>query len=512
MLFLDSHQEENGLQKSDSPVRRTTRRASRPANRAAFALLALALVTLLALSTLLTGCGKPEPTPTPTKTPTLAPSSTPPPTPTPAESAAATKQAGAQTATETPRPTQTPTATATATPTAVTMHSDLQEPPSDVETLLQIMNASSRNSQPPAEVNPEGSSQQESAAPAADAQTVPSAPTPAAATSSSTASTGTAINPLTGLPVHAAKLNRRPLAVKVPNFPFDARPQSGLSRADVVIEHEAEAYLSRFMAVFLGGDAPALGPIRSLRLPDAELVSIFKGALVASGGHPAVKIRITEGKPWAAGYSRIICPEAPFLGDGGAMRRMNKPNRRYELTLYSDTASLWNVLSQRGVNQGQDFHNMWVFDENPPPGGRDATYLKIVYKPQWSIAEYRYDPGVKAYRRFDVGKPLMDELTGRQIAPSNVLLIYANHSNSDILADAHDPAHPWYAVLVQLWGQGSGKLFRDGRAYDIQWVRADAQAPNDRLLILDSQGNQIPFRPGQTFIQLVRPDANVQIN
>jgi hypothetical protein len=381
---------------------------------------------------------------------------------------------------------------------------DLQESPTDVETLLDIMNASSRNWETVTEPTPAGPSEQGNPAPAG--------PTPAAATSSVTASTGTAINPLTGLPVHAAKLSRRPLAVKVPNFPFDARPQSGLSRADVVIEHEAEAYLTRFMAIFLGGDAPALGPIRSLRLPDAELVPIFKAALVASGGHPAVKIRITEGKPWAAGYSRIICPEAPFLGDGGATRRANKPNRRYELTLYSDTSSLWNVLSQRGVNQGQDFHNMWVFDENPPSGGQDATHLRIVYKPQWSIAEYRYDAGVKAYRRFDVGKPLMDELTGRQIAPSNVLLLYVNHSNSDILADAHDPAHPWYAVLIQLWGQGSGKLLRNGRVYDIQWVRENAQAPNDRLLVLDSQGNQIPFRPGQTFIQLVRPDADVQID
>lgn len=318
-------------------------------------------------------------------------------------------------------------------------------------------------------------------------------------------------NPLTGLPAPAANLNRRPLGVKVPNFPSSARPQSGLSRADVVIEHEAEAYLTRFMAIFYGNDAPVLGPIRSLRLPDAELIPIFKAVLVASGGHPAVKIRITEGKPWADGYLRIICPEAPFLGDGGAMRRISKPGKRYELTLYSDTPSLWNVVSQRGVNQRPDL-NMWVFDPNPPAGGTPATHLKIVYKPTWSESEYRYDPNVLAWRRYDVGQPLIDELTGQQIAPSNVLLLYANHADSDILADAHDPAHPYYAVLVQLWGEGSGKLFRDGRAYDIRWVRQDAQGPNDRLLILDGQGNQIPFRPGSTWIQLARPGANVQID
>jgi hypothetical protein len=376
--------------------------------------------------------------------------------------------------------------------------------PSDVETLEDLMNASLKDTPSSSDGDTQASSNPKQASvsePQAPAMKPPQTQGP-----------GSDINPLTGLRVNAAKLNRRPLGVKVPNFPFDARPQSGLSRADVVIEHEAEAYLSRFTAIFLGNDANALGPIRSLRLPDAELMSIFKATLVASGGHPAVKVRITQGKEWAAGYKRILCPEAPFLGDGGAMRRVNKPGRRYELTMYSDTPSLWNVVAQRGVNQRQDFGNMWVFDPSPPAGGRGATYLKIVYKPTWSEAEYRYDGNTHTYRRYDVGKPTMDEWTGEQIAPSNVLVLFANHVNSDILADAHDPAHPWYAVAIQLWGQGTGKLMRDGQVYDIKWVRENAQTASDRLIILDGNGNQIPFRPGPTWIQLVRPDGNVQIN
>jgi hypothetical protein len=48
--------------------------------------------------------------------------------------------------------------------------------------------------------------------------------------------------------------------------------------------------------------------------------------------------------------------------------------------------------------------------------------------------------------------------------------------------------------------------------YEVQWVRQDAQGENDRLLILDGNGNQIPFRPGTTWIQLARPGANVQID
>jgi hypothetical protein len=241
-------------------------------------------------------------------------------------------------------------------------------------------------------------------------------------------------------------------------------------------------------------------------------MSIFKATLVASGGHPQVKIRITQDKAWAAGYKRIICPEAPFLGDGGTLRRVAKPGRRYELTLYSDTPSLWNLSTQRGINGRQDFHNMWTFSDAPPAGGRDASYLKIIYKPTYSIAEFRYDNASKTHKRFDVGQVTTDELTGQQLAPSNILVLYANHMNSDIAADTHDPNNIYYSILIQIWGEGTGKLLRDGKVYDIRWIRQNAQQSNDRLIFVDGAGNQVPLRPGQTWIQLVRPDANVQIN
>ena len=92
---------------------------------------------------------------------------------------------------------------------------------------------------------------------------------------------GPDVNPLTGLKGDVDRLNRVPLSVKVPNYPPEARPQSGLSLADVVIEHEAEAYLTRFMAIFLSNDAPSLGPVRSLRLIDGELIPIFKSVHIS---------------------------------------------------------------------------------------------------------------------------------------------------------------------------------------------------------------------------------------
>jgi hypothetical protein len=321
------------------------------------------------------------------------------------------------------------------------------------------------------------------------------------------------VNPLTGLKVDdPAKLERRPLGVKIPNYPPEARPQSGLSLADVVVEHEAEAYLTRFTTIFLANDvSPELGPVRSVRLIDAELMPIFRAVLVTSGGHMAVKLRATEGKPWAEGYQRIICPEEPFLGDGGTLRRVPKEGRRYELTMYTDTEGLWKLSTERGVNERQDFGDMWVFSESPPPGGAEATNLKIVYKPDAAEVEYRYDAESSAYKRFDVGEPTIDDLTDEQIAPANVLVLYAHHADTDIAADTHDPNHTWYSISIQLWGEGPAKLLRDGKLYEGKWVRVDPQGAGDRLIVVDGEGAQIPFRPGATWIQVVRLNGNVQI-
>ena len=97
------------------------------------------------------------------------------------------------------------------------------------------------------------------------------------------------VDPFTGLQVaDASVLNRRPLAVKVSEFPRRVRPQDGLSLADLVFEHYAEAGVSRMTAIFLGNDSPKVGSIRSARLIDLVLTEFYKAMLITSGSSPGV--------------------------------------------------------------------------------------------------------------------------------------------------------------------------------------------------------------------------------
>ena len=88
------------------------------------------------------------------------------------------------------------------------------------------------------------------------------------------------LNPLTGLPVaDPALLERMPIMVKVSNFPREGRPHAGLSFADIVFDYYIGYGTNRFLAIFYGNDSPSIGPVRSGRLVDAQLVRLYQGIL-----------------------------------------------------------------------------------------------------------------------------------------------------------------------------------------------------------------------------------------
>ncbi len=85
------------------------------------------------------------------------------------------------------------------------------------------------------------------------------------------------INPYTGLKVDdPAVLDRRPVMVKVSNFPPSGRPQYGLSLADLVFEHYIGEGMNRFSAIYYGNKPEKVGPVRSARLADVQLASMYQ--------------------------------------------------------------------------------------------------------------------------------------------------------------------------------------------------------------------------------------------
>src|SRR3954451_3170906 len=112
---------------------------------------------------------------------------------------------------------------------------------------------------------------------------LPSATPSPAYTSDYESPAPTALAPLTGVVVPAGSLTNSALAAKVDNHP-DARPQIGLGHTDLLYEELVEGGLTRYAAVW-HSDVPAeIGPIRSIRPMDPDIISPLGGIIAYSGG------------------------------------------------------------------------------------------------------------------------------------------------------------------------------------------------------------------------------------
>ena len=306
------------------------------------------------------------------------------------------------------------------------------------------------------------------------------------------------VNPLTGLKVaNPSLLERRPLAVKVSQFPRRVRPQAGLSVADLVWEHYAEAGVTRMTAIYLGGDAPQVGSIRSARLIDIVLAESYKAMLVTSGSSEGTLKRLSL----ASFYDRVIaeatgyneCP--PLCREEGADLSSDK--------LFASTGDLWQVTQNLGINTRQDLHGM-AFFPTPPAGGAPGTTIHLDFQTDNNVVEWRYDPATMRYARWvdtlNVGElaPHADLLNGAQLTAANVVVLYVNHVPTDIVEDFENGGHCGYET--QLWGSGPARLFRDGLAYDLTWVRFNV---NDVIGFVGADNKIFPFQPGNTWFEIL---------
>lgn len=307
------------------------------------------------------------------------------------------------------------------------------------------------------------------------------------------------VNPLTGLKVaDVSVLERRPIAVKISEFPRGVRPQSGLSLADLVFEHYAEAGITRMTAIFLGNDSPRVGSIRSARLIDTVIGEAYQAMLVTSGSSEGTLLRLSK----TNFYDRVIAEATGYNHCPPLCREGDQPSTN---NLFASTADLWQTTTELGRNERQNLHGM-AFAIEPPSGGVPGTTIHIDFHPDINVTEWRYDATTNRYARWvdtaTVGELAAhtDAVNKEQLTAANVVVVYANHQPTDIVEDFENGGHCGYEI--QLWGTGPAKLFRDGQAYDLTWVRFAAA---DLIgFVGPAERNQIfPFKPGNTWIEVI---------
>ena len=279
-------------------------------------------------------------------------------------------------------------------------------------------------------------------------------------------------SPFTGEPVPT--LNRV-LAVKIDNI-VNARPQTGLNHADIVYVLPVEGGLSRFLAIFSSDYPRVIGPVRSAREDDLQLLRQFgRPAFAYSGATPALL-------PYIHRTARIV-----DLYAGTTSGYYRDLSRVAPYSLYAHTQQL--LAQAPGASKAHDIG----FRFGPPPAGGKVTRSVPVSYPAasftftWSAAKGRWLVSMDGTRAVTSG--------GVRLSAATVVIQHTTVRTSRFKEYGFRPPY------AESTGSGTTLVLRGGRAWAGHWSRPTA---NGGTTFTTASGQPMTFAPGQVWVVLTR--------
>ncbi|MFD3582317.1 DUF3048 domain-containing protein [Streptomyces sp. NPDC058683] len=261
------------------------------------------------------------------------------------------------------------------------------------------------------------------------------------------------------------------LAVKIDNVAA-ARPQTGLDSADVVYAEQVEGGLSRLMAVYATRLPEVVGPVRSARESDLELLRQFDRPTLAFSGAQRKLLPLIDRAP--------LRPETPDAASDAYYRGSDKPAPH---NLYLRPAKLMaGVPGKAALTTG--------FRYGPAPAGGTVTATRTVRYPAarftftWSADEKRWLVSMD-------GTPARTT-AGKRVAAATVVVQHVRIRTSryhDVLGN--------YTPFTETVGSGKAEVLRDGRSFEATWTRREA---TDGTTFTGPDGSPVDFAEGQVWV------------
>jgi len=290
------------------------------------------------------------------------------------------------------------------------------------------------------------------------------------------------ISPLTGLACD--NYQTRPLAVILASDPV-ARPLAGLSQADLVIEMPViTGSITRMMAIYLCNDPEEIGSLRSARHDFIPLAQGFDAILVHWGGSHFSLDKLNAGI-----MDNIDALKNPF---NAFYRETSKPQPHNGFTSISRLTSSAKKLNYRLTNLFEGYS----FIQGKSQEGSDKV-LKIHYSRPYYVS-YQYDPEKNSYLRYRDNLREMDANNDQQIEAKNVVTMEVFSKQIE---------GPYYNDL-DLEGSGPCQVFQNGIILDCTWQKSEIK-PFSKLKFLDENDQEISFVQGQTWIEIIEPNQQV---
>jgi len=279
-------------------------------------------------------------------------------------------------------------------------------------------------------------------------------------------------SPFTG---ERVKKLRTVLAVKIDNIVL-ARPQTGLTKADIVYVLPVEGGLSRFMAIFSSHLPPVIGPVRSAREDDLQLLRQFRRPAFAWSGAQPHLVPVVERARIADLYANLV---------GGYFR---DNSRIAPYNLYAHTKQLLAEAKARRASKAQDIG--FRFGQAPAGGqarkSASVSYSAASFRFTWSRSKGRWMVWMDGRRAASTEGP--------QLSAATVVIQRTIVSTSRFLE--------WPGIrppFARSRGSGRALVLRDGKAYHAHWSRPNGRDPTT---FTTNSGQRMTFARGPVWVVL----------
>ncbi len=322
--------------------------------------------------------------------------------------------------------------------------------------------------------------------------------------------------------------DRRPITAIIENH-LDSRPQSGLSKADIIYEAVAEGGITRFMAIFYCGASEAdvrIGPIRSARIYFINWAAEYanKPLFVHVGGANNICSSCPGGVKPAGTTAREVRAIEELITLGWRFAKGNAldagtnvgfpvvwrdyeriPGAATEHTFMGSTDKLFEEAEKRGFGfKGSDGKRwdenfvQWNFSDSKSASGAKHADISFKFwnnKPEYDVT-WKYNSDSNQYLRFNGGKEHVDMDTKQQLSAKNIVIQFVREQGP-----VDKEGHMLYTNI----GTGRILLFQNGQVQEGTWSKRTQNSRTEYKV----NGRDVEFVPGTIWIEALPIGNNV---
>jgi len=292
------------------------------------------------------------------------------------------------------------------------------------------------------------------------------------------------IAPLTGEQVAVGSLTAPSIAAKVDNHPA-ARPQVGLERTDIVFEELVEGGLTRYVAVWHSDVPDVIGPVRSIRPMDPDIISPLGGIVAYSGGQQRFVDMMRATEVYNAIHGQSDTASVMYRGSNAPAPHNVIVKAPELIGMHGDLAK-----PQQLFPYAASAAQATAAVEGSPVAGASMVFGSLA-SPSWA-----WDAASGTWLRSMTGGAPDMAASGARLSAVNLVILRVP---VQVIQDI---------PTTQLIGSGEAWVLTVGKALQGTWSKADRSAP---IRIVDGQGLPIRLAPGNTWVELVPTAGSVSV-